>query len=186
MRRPPPSPGMLIPAELRLCGCSSLCSWKRRGASHRAPFWGAARPTPLLVPHAGERTLAVSRCFTWGLCRQPGIFFAKQMPSSRVPAAGRVLSGGKPPSPAQLLRVLQTRRLRSAGRRLPVKSGFCAGSSGGLAIRRHPRTQPSRLRPSKKAFLSPLFPGFQTPCSDQGYFFLNLIPLPAFSFSWPC
>lgn len=155
---------------LFLLHCKHLVHfWRRGGASHRAPFCGAARPAQLCVPHAGEQTLAVSRCFTWVSANRRESFSPANA-ICRVSAAVQVLSRGKP-SPAQLLRVLQTRCLCSAGRRLPVTSGFCAASVSSLTICRHLHTQPPQLHPSKNHFsihfslVSKL-----TCCSAQGFF----------------
>ena len=144
-----------------------MCFWRRRGASHPAPFCGAARPAQLLVLRVGKLFPSVSH----GIVPIYGnLFFSPANVAWRVSTAVQVLSRVKP-SPAQLLPVLQTRCICSAGRWLPIMTGFCTASIGSLVVHGHLHTQPSQLHPLKKHFtvhfslVSKL-----TCCSAQGFF----------------
>ena len=100
--------------------------WRRGGLLIKPHFVEQLTPCNCLFPVPVSKCLLFSQCFTWSSTDRRESFSPANA-ICRISTAVQILSGGKP-SPAQLLCVLQTRCLCSAGRRLPVTSGFCAAS----------------------------------------------------------
>lgn len=157
---------MLIPTELQLRGCSSLCSAASGASGGELGLLITAQLLEQLALHRCLFPVLRSNCWLF-----PGVSLGDKWESSfpanaicRGSRRVHVLSRGKP-APGQLLHVLQTSLLHRVTVPHHVRFLLCE-----CPWPHHPQASPCPASSLKTTFPYPLFPGFRTHCSDHGCF----------------